>query len=141
MSYISEAARYENAIMEGMRTSTDESCYVPKYGRANNLSMNELLCESIEAAIMVSEKRLGDENLHLIFTAFADYLFETYHVSDVDCEFLTMMCLRMMVRTATRTAYDLGKKEGYALKDYIDWERYFKDHPEKDFREKGGDND
>lgn len=97
MSYMAMAAKYENEILEGMANSTDDDCYVPKYGLANGLVFDELLCESIEAAIMVSEKRVG-KDWHLLFSAFADYLFENYGVSDVDCEFLTVMCMRQIFR-------------------------------------------
>ena len=100
MSYMAMAARYENEILEGMANSTEDNCYVPKYGLKNGLSFDELLCESIEAAIMVSENRVG-KDWHLLFTAFADYLFENYGVSDVDCEFLTMMCTRQVLRAIT----------------------------------------
>lgn len=128
MSYVSHSKEYEDKILEGMAKSTVDACYVPEYGKANGLSFNAILCETIEAAIMRSERRVGKE-LHLLPTAFADYLFEHYHVSDVDCEFLTMMCHRLMARTAAQVGNDLGKKilEEYA--SYIDWDAYRRDHP------------
>jgi len=128
MSYVTHSKEYEDKILEGITKSTADDCYVPAYGKANDLSFNSTLCETIEAAIMRSEKHLGKE-LHLLPTAFADYLFEHYHVSDVDCEFLTMMYYRLMTRTAAQVGNDLGKKIIKEYASYIDWDAYRRDHP------------
>lgn len=137
MSYVTCSKEYEDKILEGMARSTACDCYVPAYGKANGLSFDPVLCETIEAAIMKSERHVGEE-IHLLPTAFADYLFKQCHVSDVDCEFLVMMCHRLMARTVARVSKRSAKEITKKYSPYIDWKRYFADHPE--FKKGDGDN-
>lgn len=130
MSYVTHAKEYEDKILAGMAASTEKNCYVPVYASANGLAFNSILCETIEASIMRSEKHVG-KDIHLLPTAFADYLFERFHVPDVDCEFLTMMCHRLMARVAAKTGEDLGRKVIEDYGPYIDWDAYYRDHPDK----------
>lgn len=132
-SYITHARYYEQYTLEGMEGAKQQGpdCYyIPKYGRSEQLHLDTTLCESIEVGIVASERRLGNQS-YLLPTAFADYLYDHYGVSDVDCEFMAMMCNRILVGTTHNVAKSTTKRFFGDMSDYIDWDAYYKDHPEK----------
>ena len=129
LTFMGAGRPYEDMTKAGFRVH--DPAYEPAYGRANGLSSNPDLCTAIEAAVVACQYRFGTDGL-LFFTAFADYLFENYHVPDVDCEFLAMMATRQMLDTAQTSWKHCADVILKKLEPYIDWEGYQRDHPGDD---------
>ena len=125
-TYFTNAKDYETRVIDNARAGN----FVPAYGESKGLSYDGVLCDTVEAALKMSLDRMGDD-WYLFGTAFADYLFEQHHVPDVDCELIAAYCMYCITHIADVTAKVTVDRFKERLADYIDWDRYFTDHPEE----------
>lgn len=138
MSYIAHASEYENPVIAAM--DGPEAVYVPTWTQDMSDAANEAYIQLISKAIEGSMTRVNCE-YPWVAMAFAEYLHQNYQVPADDCDFLVMMVTQIITDVVYKIGYQRGKNGANKLiaefKEYIDWDRYFTDHPE--FK-KGEDN-
>lgn len=131
MSYIVHASEYENPVITAM--DGPEAVYVPTWTQDMPDAANVAYTQIISKAIEASMTRVNCE-YPWVAMAFAEYLHQNYQVPADDCDFLVMMVTQIITDVVYKIGYQKGKNDTNGLiaefSEYIDWDRYFADHPE-----------
>lgn len=102
-TFISVAKKYDkDYLKEFTKERPANEAYVPKYEESvcvedENNPNSALLCESIEAMVIQSEKRFG-KYYYAMMNPVLQYLYDTYHVNPIDLEYIQTIYLRGVLR-------------------------------------------
>lgn len=101
---------YLKETEDGYDNSSVDQPYIPKY--AHRICYDEITTERIINSVD-SILSSTDNNGPLIGIALAEYLFREYGVSDVDCEYIAMLCIELTLQSIAYGASYIAEQVVY----------------------------
>ena len=128
MSYLMHSVDYENRVIKAM--TGPQQLYRPSYSEDMDESVIKSYWNSLNQAIGRTIEHVNCE-YPWAFIAFSEYLHDRYKVPAVDCDFLVQLFNGSLGDAIDKVTNHLARVQAREFDTYIDWDRYYADHPER----------